>query len=183
MQSCRINIRKERSALPAAIREREKLQKMGKKETAPRVVEIRNRKASHDYFVGETFEAGIVLKGTEVKSMRQGKAQINDAFIRIEGGQANMYQSHISEYDFGNLNNHNPTRVRRLLLHKKEILKLKSETDSGGVAIIPLKMYFKKGLAKVLIALATGKKLYDKRESIKKDEAMREARRAMSFRR
>ena len=84
---------------------------------------------------------------------------------------------------FGNLNNHNPTRVRRLLLHKKEILKLKSETDSGGVAIIPLKMYFKKGLAKVLIALATGKKLYDKRESIKKDEAMREARRAMSFRR
>lgn len=147
------------------------------------MTEIRNRKASHDYFVGETFEAGLELKGTEVKSLRQGKAQINDAFVRMDGLQAFMYQSHISEYDFGNLNNHNPTRVRKLLLHKKEILKLKSATDSGGVAIIPLKIYFKKGLAKVLIAIATGKKLFDKRESIKKEEAMRDARRAMSMHR
>ena len=90
-----------------------------------------------------------------------------------------MYQSHISEYDFGNINNHNPARPRKLLLHKKEILKLKAATDSGGTAIIPLKIYFKKALAKVLIALCTGKKLYDKREDIKKREAMREARRAL----
>ena len=133
-----------------------------------RITEIRNRKANHEYFVGETFEAGIVLTGTEIKSLRAGKAQINDAFVRVDNGEAVMYQSHISEYDFGNINNHNPTRPRKLLLHKKEILKLKAATDSGGTAIIPLK-----------IALCTGKKLYDKREDIKKREAMREARRAL----
>ena len=146
------------------------------------LMEIRNRKANHEYFVGETYEAGIVLTGTEIKSLRQGKAQINDAFVRVDGLEAVMYQSHISEYDFGNINNHNPTRTRKLLLHKKEILALKSATDSGGVSIIPLKIYFKKALAKVLIAVCKGKKLYDKRESIKKEEAMREARRAMSAR-
>ncbi len=153
---------------------------MARKNTVQALKEVRNRKASHDYFVGETFEAGIVLSGTEVKSIRAGKAQINDAFVRIEGLEAFMYQAHISEYDFGNLNNHNPTRARKLLLHKKEILKLKSATDSGGTSIIPLKMYFKKALVKVLIAVCTGKKLYDKREDIKKNEAMREARRAVS---
>ena len=145
-------------------------------------MEIRNRKANHEYFVGETYEAGIVLTGTEIKSLRQGKAQINDAFVRVDGLEAVMYQSHISEYDFGNINNHTPTRTRKLLLHKKEILALKSATDSGGVSIIPLKIYFKKALAKVLIAVCKGKKLYDKRESMKKEEAMREARRAMSAR-
>ena len=144
-----------------------------------RITEIRNRKANHEYFVGANFEAGIVLTGTEIKSLRAGKAQINDAFVRVDNGEAVMYQSHISEYDFGNINNHNPTRPRKLLLHKKEILKLKAATDSGGTAIIPLKIYFKKALAKVLIALCTGKKLYDKREDIKKREAMREARRAL----
>ena len=152
------------------------------KENDNRLSEIRNRKANHEYFVGETFEAGIVLTGTEIKSLREGKAQINDAFVRVDNGEALMYQSHISEYDFGNINNHNPVRVRKLLLHKKEILKLKSATDSGGVAIIPLKIYFKKALAKVLIALCTGKKLYDKREDLKKREAMREARRSLSDR-
>lgn len=120
-----------------------------------------------------------MLTGTEIKSLRAGKAQINDAFVRVDNGEAVMYQSHISEYDFGNINNHNPARPRKLLLHKKEILKLKAATDSGGTAIIPLKIYFKKALAKVLIALCTGKKLYDKREDIKKREAMREARRAL----
>lgn len=145
-------------------------------------MEIRNRKANHEYFMGETYEAGIVLTGTEIKSLRQGKAQINDAFVRVDGLEAVMYQSHISEYDFGNINNHNPTRTRKLLLHKKEILALKSATDSGGVSIIPLKIYFKKALAKVLIAVCKGKKLYDKRESMKKEEAMKEARRAMSAR-
>ena len=137
-----------------------------------RITEIRNRKANHEYFVGETFEAGIVLTGTEIKSLRAGKAQINDAFVRVDNGEAVMYH-------FGNINNHNPARPRKLLLHKKEILKLKAATDSGGTAIIPLKIYFKKALAKVLIALCTGKKLYDKREDIKKREAMREARRAL----
>lgn len=153
---------------------------MAGKTTVGRITEVRNRKASHDYFVGETFEAGIVLTGTEVKSFRAGKAQINDAFVRVDNLEANMYQAHISEYDFGNINNHNPARVRRLLLHKKEILKLKSATESGGTSIIPLKMYFKNGFVKVLIAVCTGKKLYDKRQDIKKSEAMREARRAMS---
>jgi len=134
--------------------------------------------------VGESFEAGIVLSGTEVKSFRAGKAQINDAFVRIENLEAFMYQSHITEYDFGNINNHNPSRVRKLLLHKRELLKLKSATDSGGTSIIPLKMYLKNGLVKVLIAICTGKKLYDKRQDIKKKEAMREANRTLSnFRR
>ena len=134
--------------------------------------------------MGESFEAGIVLSGTEVKSFRAGKAQINDAFVRIENLEAFMYQSHITEYDFGNINNHNPSRVRKLLLHKRELLKLKSATDSGGTSIIPLKMYLKNGLVKVLIAICTGKKLYDKRQDIKKKEAMREANRTLSnFRR
>lgn len=154
------------------------------KTEAKRITEIRNRKVSRDYFVGETFEAGVVLTGTEVKSVRLGRAQINDAFVRIENLEAIMYQSHINEYDFGNINNHNPTRERKLLLHKKQILKLKSAAESGGTSIIPVKMYMKNGLVKVLIAICTGKKLYDKREDIKKQEAMREARRAVSnFRR
>jgi SsrA-binding protein len=157
---------------------------MGKKKQTARITEVRNRKASHEYFVGESFEAGIVLSGTEVKSFRAGKAQINDAFVRIENLEAFMYQSHITEYDFGNINNHNPSRVRKLLLHKRELLKLKSATDSGGTSIIPLKMYLKNGLVKVLIAICTGKKLYDKRQDIKKKEAMREANRTLSnFRR
>ena len=153
---------------------------MAKKENEKKVIEVRNRKASRDFFVGETFEAGIALCGTEIKSLRGGHGQINDAFVRIENGEAFMYQAHITEYDFGNINNHNPTRVRKLLLHKREILKLKSATDSGGTSINPLKFYFKKSLAKVLIAICTGKKLYDKRETIKKNEAQKEARRAMS---
>lgn len=153
---------------------------MAKKESERKAVEIRNRKASRDFFIGETFEAGIALSGTEIKSLRGAHAQINDAFVRVDNGEAILYQAHISEYDFGNINNHNPTRPRKLLLHKKEILKLKSATDSGGTAIIPLKIYFKKSLAKVLIAVCTGKKLFDKREAIKKSEAQKEARRAMS---
>lgn len=160
------------------------LKEMAKNNLEKKGVEIRNRKANRDYFVGETFEAGIALAGTEIKSLRSGHAQINDAFVRIENGEAFMYQAHISEYDFGNINNHNPTRPRKLLLHKREILKLKSATDSGGTAIIPLKIYLKKSLAKVLIAMCVGKKLYDKRQTIRKNEAKMEARRAMSdFRR
>lgn len=153
------------------------------KDKAPRVTEIRNRKASHDYFIGETFEAGVVLQGTEVKSLRQGKAQIQDAFVRVERGEVFLYNAHISEYDFGNIHNHNPARTRKLLLHEKQILKIRNEVEANGMAVVPLKIYFSRGFAKVLIALAKGKKLYDKRESIKKREAMKDAKRAMSARR
>ncbi len=155
--------------------------KEGAKST--RLTEIRNRKASHDYFVGETFEAGIVLQGTEVKSLREGKAQIQDAFCRIEKLEAFLYNANIAEYDFGNLNNHKPTRTRKLLLHKNQILKIKSEMETTGSALIPLKIYFSKGNAKVLIALAKGKKLYDKRDDIKKREALADAKRALTYRR
>ena len=155
---------------------------MAKTKETPRVTEIRNRKASHDYFIGETFEAGVVLQGTEVKSLREGKAQIQDAFVRIEKGEVFLYNAHISEYDFGNIHNHRPTRTRKLLLHTKQILKIKSEAERNSMAIVPLKMYFSRGFVKVLIALAKGKKLYDKREDVKKREAMKDARRAMSVR-
>lgn len=153
------------------------------KENKPRVTEIRNKKAAHDYFIGETFEAGIALTGTEVKSMRNAKAQIQDAFVRIDRGQAYLYNAHISEYDFGNINNHNPTRERKLLLHKGEILKIASEVEKKKAAVIPLKMYFKKGLVKVQIAICKGKKLYDKRQDLKEAEAMRDAQRLVSLRR
>ncbi len=153
-----------------------------KSDSKPRVTEIRNRKASHDYFIGETFEAGIALTGTEVKSLRQGKAQIQDAFVRIDRGRPTLYNAHISEYDFGNIHNHDPKRERRLLLHKAQILKLRGEVETNGAAIVPLKMYFSKGFVKVLIAVAKGKKLYDKRQDLKKAEAEREARSAMSLR-
>ena len=144
--------------------------------------EIRNRKASRDYFIGETFEAGIVLTGTEIKSLRSGRAQIDDAFVRIENGEAHLYQAHIPEYDFGNRANHVPTRTRKLLLHKREILKLKGASDVGGTAIVPLKLYFKGALAKRLIAVCTGKKLYDKREALKKKEDLRAMQRAANAR-
>ncbi|MBO6102806.1 MAG: SsrA-binding protein SmpB [Opitutales bacterium] len=152
-------------------------------DTSARVAEIRNRKASHNYFIGETFEAGIVLTGTEVKSVRMGRAQLQESFVRISAGlEAVLYNAHISEYDFGNFYNHVPTRERKLLLHKKEILKLKAASERDGLAIIPVKMYFSKGRVKVLIALCKGKKLFDKRESLKKSQALREANRAMSLR-
>lgn len=134
---------------------------------AKRYTEIRNNKAFHDYFVEERFEAGIILKGTEVKSIRSGKAQINDAFIKIIKGVPTLFQAHISEYTFGNIHNHNPLNPRTLLLHKRELQKLIVATQSGGYTIIPLSLYFKKGLVKLQIALAKGKKQYDKREDLK----------------
>ena len=152
---------------------------MAKKETKKAPLEIRNRKASHDFFVGETFEAGIVLTGTEIKSLRAGHAQINDAFVRVDRGEAIMYQSHISEYDFGNINNHNPTRQRKLLLHKKEILKLFGKSKEDGLTIIPLEIYMSGSRAKMKIALAKGKKLYDKRDSEAEKSAKRNMERAI----
>ncbi len=147
--------------------------------TAGRYKEIRNRKARHKYFVGQAYEAGIILTGTEVKSIRAGKAQINDAFARVEKGKVTLYHSHISEYSFGNTNNHNPYRPRQLLLHKKEIRQIEMAMQSGGKALVPTRMYFKKALIKIEIALCTGKKMHDKREDLKKREALMDVRRAM----
>ena len=141
--------------------------------------EIRNAKARHNYFVGETFECGIVLQGTEVKSVREGNAQINESFCRIDKGQVWLYNSHVGEYSFGNFQNHAPLRKRKLLLHRKEINKLIGAVEAGGKSLIPTRMYLKHGLIKVEIALCTGKKLHDKRETLKKKIQMREAEREM----
>ena len=152
---------------------------MAKPKDKPRVTEIRNAKAHRNYHVGDRYEAGIKLQGTEVKSIRAGKAQISDAFVRMDRRIPVLYHAHIDEYTFGNLNNHNPVRPRKLLLKKKEIDKLQAEVDAGGKALIPTRMYLKKGLVKVEIAVCTGKKLYDKREDLKKKTELREAEKAL----
>ena len=136
-----------------------------------------NKKAYHDFFIDETFEAGIVLHGTEVKSMRLGKCSIKEAFIRIENGEMFVYGMHVSPYEQGNLFNKDPLRVKKLLMHKSEILKLLGKTKEKGYTLVPLQVYFKEGKVKVEIGLARGKKLYDKRESIAKKDARRETER------
>ncbi|MFX3616788.1 MAG: SsrA-binding protein SmpB [Sporolactobacillus sp.] len=133
-----------------------------------------NRKASHDYFIETTVESGIMLQGTEIKSIRRGKVNIQDAFARIENGEAYLYNMHISTYEQGNRYNHEPLRTRKLLMHQKEINKLGAESNKAGYALIPLKVYIKNGFAKVLVGLGRGKKMYDKRESLKKQTAERE---------
>jgi SsrA-binding protein len=138
------------------------------KKDAKRYTEIRNSKALRDYFVDERFEAGIALKGTEVKSIRAGRAQISDAFGRIEQGEAWLHGAHIEHYEFGNLNNHDARRTRKLLLHRHHIRKIQLALETGGRALVPLRMYFKEALVKVEVALCTGKKLFDKRETLKK---------------
>jgi SsrA-binding protein len=137
-----------------------------------------NRKARHDYHIFDTYEAGIELKGTEVKSLREKKGNLTDSFARVMSGQIFLFNLHISPYTFGNLNNHDPLRTRRLLLHKLEIAKLAGQTNQKGLALIPLKLYFKDGKVKVQLAVARGKTQYDKRETIRKDEARREMQRA-----
>lgn len=146
-----------------------------KKKDTDRYREIRNTKLRYKYFVEETFETGIILKGTEVKSIRMGQAQINDAFCRIEKGKIILYHAHIAEYAFGNVQNHEPYRPRELLMHKREINRLALEIQSGNRVLVPTRIYFKKALIKVEIALCTGKKQHDKREDMKKKAAMREA--------
>jgi SsrA-binding protein len=153
--------------------------KNSKSRDAARKTEIRNKKLHHKYHVGECFEAGIVLQGTEVKSIRAGDAQINDAFARLEKGNLILYNAHIAEYSYGNLMNHKPTRPRKLLLRKREIDKIRGEIEAGGKTVIPGRMYLKQGLVKVEICLCTGKKLFDKREDLKRKTAKREAERAM----
>lgn len=148
-----------------------------------RYTEIRNSKALRDYTVDERFEAGIQLRGTEVKSIRAGKAQINDAFGRIEKGEAWLYNAHIEQYAFGNIHNHDAKRIRKLLLHRRHIDKVKAALDTGGGrALVPLRMYFKEALVKVEVALCTGKKQHDRREDLKKKAHDREVDQAMKAR-
>ncbi|HIW83347.1 MAG TPA: SsrA-binding protein SmpB [Candidatus Dorea gallistercoris] len=141
-----------------------------------------NKKAYHDYFILETYEAGISLSGTEVKSMRMGKCSIKEAFIRVEKGEVFIYGMHISPYEKGNIFNKDPLRVRKLLLHRSEINKLLGKTKEQGITIMPLKVYFKGSLVKVEIGLAKGKKLYDKRQDIAKKDQKREAQREFKIR-
>jgi hypothetical protein len=136
-----------------------------------------NRKARHEYFIHETYEAGIALTGTEVKALRQGKVNIKDSFCRIDKGQLLLEAMHISPYEQGNRFNHDPLRQRILLMHKYEINKLWGKIKEKGYTLIPLNLYFKKGRVKVTVGLATGKKLYDKRQAIAEKEAKREANR------
>lgn len=139
----------------------------------------RNKKAYHDYFVVESYEAGIELFGTEVKSVRQGKVNLKDAWCSIEEGEIYVQGMHISPYEFGNIFNRDPMRKRKLLMHKREIQKLFGETKQQGYTLIPLSAYFKKGRLKIQVGLCKGKKNYDKREAIAAKDAKREAERAL----
>ncbi|MBS6762973.1 SsrA-binding protein SmpB [Eubacterium sp. am_0171] len=141
-----------------------------------------NKKAYHDYFILEKYEAGIVLHGTEVKSLRMGQCSIKEAFIRIENGEIFIYGMHISPYEKGNIFNKDPLRVRKLLLHKNEINKLFGKMKEQGNTLVPLKVYFSDSLVKVEIGLAKGKKMYDKREDIAKKDQKREAQREFKVR-
>ena len=136
-----------------------------------------NKKAYHDYFIEETFETGIALAGTEVKSLRMGKCSIKEAYVKIENGQVYVYGMHISPYEKGNIFNKDPLRVRKLLMHKSEINRLSSKLKEKGLTLVPLQVYFKNSLVKVEIGLARGKKLYDKRQDIAKKDQRREAER------
>lgn len=137
-----------------------------------------NKKARHDYHVEETFEAGIVLQGTEIKAIRAGRINLKDSFARVQNGELFLHNMHVSPYEQGNRYNHDPLRTRKLLLHKKEIAKLLGQTKEQGYSIVPLKLYLKNGFAKVLIGLAKGKKNYDKRQDLKQKDAKREIERA-----
>jgi SsrA-binding protein len=137
-----------------------------------------NPKARHDYFIEETYEVGLVLKGTEVKALREKRANLRDSFARIERGEAFLHHCHISPYSHGSISNHEPLRVRKLLLKQEEIKRLIGKTQLRGYSLVPLKIYFKRGLAKIQLGLARGKKPADKRETIKKRIAEREVERA-----
>ncbi len=139
----------------------------------PRTVAT-NRKARHEYFIEETFEAGIALTGTEIKSVRLGKVNLRDSYARVQNGEVLLYNMHVSPYDQGNIWNHEPTRTRKLLLHRKEIGRLAEQSQAQGLTLVPLRMYAKRGHAKVEIAVARGKRQYDKRVAIAEREMKRE---------
>ncbi|MDD2390642.1 MAG: SsrA-binding protein SmpB [Desulfobacterales bacterium] len=137
-----------------------------------------NRKARHDYYIIEEFEAGMVLTGTEVKSMRSGRANLKDSYARIKNGEMFVYQMHISPYPFAYYENHEPLRPRKLLLHKTEIRKLYGKVNEKGFSLVPLRVYFKNGKVKLLLALCRGKHAYDKRETLRQQDGKRELDRA-----
>ena len=141
-----------------------------------------NKKAYHDYFIEEKYEAGLVLHGTEVKSLRMGKCSVKEAFIRIENGEMFLYGMHISPYEKGNIFNKDPLRVKKLLLHKQQIRKLIGNSSEKGYTIVPLQVYFRDGRAKIEIGLAKGKKLYDKRQDIARKDQKREAEKELKVR-
>lgn len=141
-----------------------------------------NRKARHDYHILEAFETGLVLTGTEVKSLRAGKANLKDSYAQIKDGEMFLHNMHISPYEQGNIFNHDPLRQRKLLLHKAEITRLFSKTREKGLTLVPLKIYFKRGMAKLELGLASGKKNYDKRQDMAERSAKREVDRAMKER-
>lgn len=151
------------------------------KEKGSRLI-TNNKKAYHDYFIEETYEAGIALHGTEVKSLRMGKCSIKESFVRIENEEVYIYGMHISPYEKGNIFNRDPLRVKKLLLHKSEIRKMKGKIAEKGYTLVPLKVYFNRSLVKVEIGLAKGKKLYDKRQDIAKKDQRREAERDFKVR-
>lgn len=151
-------------------------------EDSGRKIVARNRKARHEYEILETYEAGIVLRGPEVKSVRAGHIAFRDAFARLEGGEMLLYNLHISPYEPATTQNEDPTRVRKLLLHKQEIRRMVGKVEEKGLTLIPLDIYFSRGFAKVTVALARGRKLYDKRDKLKKQTQDREARRAVEGR-
>ncbi|HRE41540.1 MAG TPA: SsrA-binding protein SmpB [Ignavibacteria bacterium] len=134
---------------------------------------VSNRKANFQYEIIDKFEAGLVLTGTEVKSLREGKANLQESFAKLRKGEIWLLNCHINEYKFGNLNNHEPTRPRKLLFHNYQIKKIKTALEQKGLTLVPLKLYFKNSIAKAELALARGKKIYDKRETIKKREQER----------
>ncbi|MGB9697946.1 MAG: SsrA-binding protein SmpB [Thermodesulfobacteriota bacterium] len=138
-----------------------------------------NKKAFHDYSIEESHEAGIALLGTEVKSLRLGKANLKDSYVRIEDGEAFLYNTHISPYPYGHQFNHDPERTRKLLLHKREIRRLQGKIQERGYTLIPLKLYLKRGIIKIELGLAKGKTLHDKREDLKRRTADREIEKAM----
>lgn len=152
------------------------------KETGQKVVAT-NRKARHDYSIEDTYEAGVVLTGTEVKSLRQGRASLVDGYAFIENGEAWLDAVHIPEYTEGTWTNHAPRRKRKLLLHKQQIIKISHKTKEGGYTLIPLSIYFSDGRAKIELAVAKGKREYDKRQALRERQDKREAQRAMSTRR
>jgi len=141
-----------------------------------------NRQARHNYFIDEVYEAGLVLMGSEVKSLRDGKANLKDSYARIQKGEAFLVNAHVSPYAGANQFNHEPTRTRKLLLHQREIERLTGKTKERGFTLIPLRLYFKNGRAKVELGLARGKKLYDKRETLRRKVAEREVERAIKAR-
>lgn len=143
-----------------------------------RKIVVRNRKARFEYHILETWEAGLVLQGTEVKALREGRANLQDAFARVDTGEVWLHNMHVSPYEAGNRYNHDPLRPRKLLLHRREIRTLIGQVEQKGLTLVPLEVYFTRGVAKVTLALVRGKKLHDKREDVKRRDAEREIQRA-----